>query len=58
MSDKNCAYVWACLRRIQIAERNEAKREQAGGGRLLTRREVECSGLNRTESGRIPSHAT
>jgi len=30
----------ACLRRIQIAERNEAKHEQAGAGQMLTRREV------------------
>jgi hypothetical protein len=30
----------ACLRRIQIAERNEAEREQAGMGRVVTRREV------------------
>jgi hypothetical protein len=30
----------ACLRRIQIAERNEAEREQAGRGRVVTRREV------------------
>lgn len=51
MSDKNCAHGLACLRRIQIAERNAAKREQAGTGRLLTRCEVKCSGLNRTESG-------
>ena len=30
----------ACLRRIQIAERNEAEREQADRGRVVTRREV------------------
>jgi len=30
----------ACLRRIQIAERNESEREQAGKGRVVTRREV------------------
>jgi len=30
----------ACLRRIQIAERNEAKREEAGRGRVVTRRGV------------------
>jgi len=30
----------ACLRRIQIAERNEAEREQAGRGRVVTRSEV------------------
>src|ERR1017187_7974617 len=40
----------ACLRRIQIAERNETERGQAGEGRLFTRSEVEWSGLNRTES--------
>ena len=44
----------ACLRRIQIAERNEAERGQAGVGRVVTRREVEWSGLNRTESGYFP----
>jgi hypothetical protein len=31
----------ACLRRIQIAERNEAERGQAGGGRVVARRAVE-----------------
>ena len=31
----------ACLRRIQIAERNEAEREQAGMGRVVARREVQ-----------------
>src|ERR1035437_1247523 len=30
-----------CLRRIQIAERNEAERGQAGDGRMITRRAVE-----------------
>ena len=30
----------ACLRRIQIAERNEAERGQAAEGRVVTRREV------------------
>jgi len=30
----------ACLRRIQIAERTEAERGQAGAGRMITRREV------------------
>ena len=30
----------ACLRRIQIAERNEAEHEQEGRGRVVTRREV------------------
>ena len=30
----------ACLRRIQIAERNETEREQAGAGRVVTRRAV------------------
>ena len=30
----------ACLRRIQIAERSETKREQAGMGRVVVRREV------------------
>ena len=30
----------ACLRRIQIAERNEAERGQAGEGRVVTRKEV------------------
>ena len=39
----------ACLRRIQIAARNELEHEQAGAGRLLARRGVECGGLNRTE---------
>jgi len=33
----------ACLRRIQIAERNEAEREQAGKGRVVTRKEVKRS---------------
>lgn len=41
----------ACLRRIQIAEWNEAQHEQAGESCMITRREVKCSGLNRTESG-------
>ena len=45
----------ACLRRIQIAERNEAERGQAGEDRLFTRREVKWSALNRTESGRFGS---
>ena len=31
----------ACLRRIQIAERNETEHGQTGEGRLLTRRAVE-----------------
>jgi hypothetical protein len=44
----------ACLRRIQMAERNEAKHEKADAGRMVTRREVKCSGLNRTESGSSP----
>ena len=30
----------ACLRRIQIAERNETEREQADAGRVVTHREV------------------
>ena len=30
----------ACLRRIQIVERNETEREQAGMGRVGTRRAV------------------
>ena len=30
----------ACLRRIQIAERNEEERERAGKGRVVARREV------------------
>ena len=30
----------ACPRRIQIAERNEAEREQVGRGRVVTRRGV------------------
>jgi len=31
----------ACLRRIQIAERNETEHGQAGAGRLVTGRAVE-----------------
>jgi hypothetical protein len=34
-----------------MAERNETERGQAVAGRMVTRREVEWSGLNRTESG-------
>src|ERR1035438_1869768 len=45
----------ACLRRIQMAERNETEREQAGESRLFTRRAVEWSRLNRTESGGFPA---
>ena len=45
----------ACLRRIQMAERNETEREQAGESRLFTRRAVEWSRLNRTESGGSPA---
>ena len=45
----------ACLRRIQIAARNEAQHEQAGESRVFTRKAVEWSGLNRTESGRQPA---
>jgi hypothetical protein len=37
---QSIAPFWACLRRIQIAERNGTKHEQAGDGRVVARREV------------------
>ena len=44
---------WTGRRRGDLAShlQNGTKHEQAGESRMITRRELECSGLNRTESG-------